>query len=93
MDSAEPAPPSFAPEAPSQGGGKRSREENEAAAPCTDEDGAGTSQGAADEGVGTSVEPAKVMRLLRKAETILAHRVDSLLLVLERPLLTDNYLG
>lgn len=44
-------------------------------------------------GIGTSVDPAKVERLLRKAETILRHRTDRLLLVLERPFITDNYLG
>lgn len=43
--------------------------------------------------LGSSVDPEKVERLLRKAETILAHRTDRLLLVLERPLMTDNYLG
>ncbi|KAG1657550.1 hypothetical protein FOA52_005436 [Chlamydomonas sp. UWO 241] len=30
---------------------------------------------------------------MRKAETVLAGRCDSILLVLERPLITDNYLG
>ncbi|GAX80378.1 hypothetical protein CEUSTIGMA_g7817.t1 [Chlamydomonas eustigma] len=35
----------------------------------------------------------KIERMLRKAETILQLRTDRFLLVLERPLMTDNYLG
>jgi tRNA G18 (ribose-2'-O)-methylase SpoU len=39
------------------------------------------------------LEAHKIQRLLRKAETILRLRTDRILLVLERPLMTDNYLG
>ena len=42
---------------------------------------------------GDNVDEARIERLLRKAETILAQRTDRILLVLERPLITDNYLG
>ena len=40
-----------------------------------------------------SVDASKVESVLRRAETILAQRTDRILLVLERPLITDNYLG
>ena len=40
-----------------------------------------------------SIDEAKIERLLRKAETILSQRTDRILLVLERPLITENYLG
>lgn len=55
--------------------------------------GAHTEGGLEEEAAAVGVDPAKVERLLRKAETILQSRCDSLLLVLERPFLTDNYLG
>jgi len=42
---------------------------------------------------GDSVDEARIERLLRKAETILSQRTDRILLVLERPYITDNYLG
>ena len=40
-----------------------------------------------------SIDASKVECVLRRAETILAQRTDRILLVLERPLITDNYLG
>lgn len=42
---------------------------------------------------GDTISEARVLQLLKKAETILAQRTDRLLLVLERPLITENYLG
>ena len=37
-------------------------------------------------------DPEKVIKLLRKAETVLAGRTDRILLVLERCIVTHNYL-
>ena len=40
-----------------------------------------------------SLDPAKVQRLLRKAETVLSMRTDRILLVLERPFLTGEHMS
>mmetsp|Transcript_13714 Transcript_13714/g.29477 ORF Transcript_13714/g.29477 Transcript_13714/m.29477 type:complete len:285 (+) Transcript_13714:122-976(+) len=77
---------------------KKNEEADEAAAQNDRQDGDAGDTSNDDTDIKASAGPSstdteRMERLLRKAETILRHRTDRILLVLERPLVQDNFLG